>query len=227
MVANSVTWNMQGGNDSLDNKWNKFVKQLVREKTYVCLQEAGKLPASNVSDEDPPPGDDSIDENYQWRYVKWNIGTRDRPEDVYVFWMLRSASQVRVSLAICSKAKADRLLFINPVIANGRPSIGIELGPDRVYTLHALSSGGGDAPGLVRAIAGGPQPWYALGDYNREPNSWEGKLPEGSIIDPPDKATQQSGKKLDYMISFAPGGVEPTTGKVGDFWSDHAPVFYD
>ncbi|MCL6753327.1 hypothetical protein KBT16_21090 [Nostoc sp. CCCryo 231-06] len=224
VTASMVTWNMQGGNDSLDNKWNAYVKPLVNTYAYVCLQEAGALPSSNVSDEQPPQWlkISPPPPNYRWRYVKWNIGTQTRPENVYILWLESDPNGGRVNLAICSKTQPNDLIYIAPGLPNGRPSIGMHIGRDHVYTLHAFSGGGGDAAGLITNINNAAQPWYALGDYNREP-TWT--TPVG-IICPPDKPTQQSGGKLDYMVQFETPAVTGLVQPEGAIWSDHAFVTY-
>lgn len=228
-VPIAVTWNMQGGNDSLDSKWNKFVKQLVKNYTYVCLQEAGALPLEHVTDEQVPPWVTTQPPDHaEWRYVKWNIGSTSRPENVHIFWLKKAHTNVRVSLAICSlKLRPQGLIYVHSGFDHTRPSIGFQFGPDHVYTLHGVSPGGNDTPRLITNISNGPQPWYALGDYNREPQTLN---PPSGTLCPPNKetyVTQQGEKrKYDYMVRF---GNLPETGKVqleGPTWSDHAYVTY-
>lgn len=233
MAVSMVTWNMQGKSDNLDDKWVKHVKELVRNYKFVCLQECGKIPESIQRETPQPPpnawpqwGRTPPPANLKVEYVVWNIGSQERPDLVYIFWAETDPQGGRVNLAVCSKNAPTGLLYAPGLQPNGRPSIGIEVHPDNVYTLHAFSPGGNDAPTLITNISSGPQPWYALGDYNREP-TW---TPPAGTLCPPDKETYvtQNGekKKLDYMVRF---GTEAETGRAqpeGPIWSDHAFVLY-
>lgn len=227
-TASMVTWNMQGANDEFGNKWNQYVEQLVKNHDYICLQEAGPLPSGNISNEQPPPWLTVAPPNnrYEWKYVKWNVGTRSRPVNVYILWLRSYSSSNRVNLAVCSKTQPDHLIYIPPGLSTpkARPSIGMHIEPYHVYTLHGLSGSGNDTPALIRKISRIAAPWYALGDYNREPQTW---TPPDGVICPPDKPTHEGEKKLDYMVR---SGSEAETGEVqpaGATWSDHAFVTYD
>jgi cytolethal distending toxin subunit B len=219
-IMSIVTWNMQGGTNSIDSKWTMYVKQLVRSFDVVCLQEAGALPRTALIAVAPgwnlvPP----MGVNTQ--YVTWNIGTTSRPEIVYILWVNTDPKGGRVNLAICSKIAPTGLLYAAPGLANGRPSIGMVIGGNNYYTLHAFSGGGGDAGGLITNINAGPGPWFALGDYNRMPN-WG--VTAGTIC-PPNGQTHQGGGFLDYMVKFASGTVNGQVQQIGS-WSDHYYVGY-
>jgi hypothetical protein len=230
-----VTWNMQGGNDTLDNKWFKYVKQLVSKYTYVCLQECGNIPDSIKRETPQPPPNawprwlnTQPPQNLKVDYVVWNLKSEGRdPVLVYILWAETDVNGHRVNLAVCSKMGPDELIYVPPGLANGnsRPSIGLHVNPDHVYTLHGLSGSGNDTPGLITTISTSNSllPWYALGDYNREPQTW---TPPAGVICPPDRPTQQSGGMLDYMVQFGNlveiGKAQPE----GPIWSDHAFVVF-
>lgn len=216
-----VTWNMQGGTDSIESKWTKYVQQLVNKFNVVCLQEAGALPKTAVSAAPPPWATAAPPAGFNLEYANWNIGTSSRPKNVYILWGNSDPNGNRVNLAICSLAAPAALLYAAPGLPNGRPSLGMQFGADNVYTLHAFSGGGGDAAGLVTNINGGPAAWFALGDYNRAP-TWA--VPAG-VVCPPDKPTHQSGGKLDYMVKSA-GPIQTGQVQQEGSWSDHFFVAY-
>lgn len=218
----TVTWNMQGGTNTTESKWVTFVTQLVNAYDVVCLQEAGALPASAVGAISPgwitmaPPA------GFVWQYATWNLGTIGRPRIVYILWGNSDPTGNRVNLAVCSLIPPTWLLYGAPGLAGGRPSLGMQILGDNVYTLHAFSGGGGDAGGLITNINGGPAPWFALGDYNRDPTTW---APPAGVLCPPDGPTHQGGGKLDYMVKSA-GAAQTGQVQTDGPWSDHLYVVY-
>ena len=154
-------------------------------------------------------------------YVKWNLDSETRPQTAYILWAEQDPRGHRVNLAICSKIQPSGLLYADPGLPNGRPSIGMQVGPDNVYTLHGFSGNGNDTPGLVTNISGGPAPWYALGDYNREPQVW---TPPAGTLCPPNRPTHNQ-EKYDYMVWWT---NQTRDGDVqqGGSWSDHLYTAY-
>src|SRR5262249_18723974 len=92
--------------------------------------------------------------------------------------------------------------------------------------IHASSSGGGDAPTLLNDINNavnqmGQYRWFALGDYNREPQG--GGLPfSGCPSNAPTYPATDPKKYYDYMMN---GSGMQLSGVVKDIQlSDHLPV---
>jgi hypothetical protein len=101
-----------------------------------------------------------------------------------------------------------------------------------VFTLHALSGGGNDAPGLIQnidALVNGiplQLQWCAAGDFNREPSTW---APAAGAIMPPNNITRPAnGVKIDYCVQF-PAPQQVGAGFVISTFvvSDHYPVICD
>ncbi|WP_435106948.1 hypothetical protein [Arhodomonas sp. AD133] len=215
---------MQGGTDSIESKWNKYVNQLVQHIDYICLQEAGALPQTSTPAPGPVPGwaTAAPPAAFAWQYHIWNIGTQSRPKNVHILWGQTDTAGNRVNLAICSLIAPGALLYAPPGLAGGRPAMGMQFAPlVNIYTLHAFSGGGGDAGGLITNIGAGPAPWFALGDYNRAP-TW---APPLGVLCGPDAPTHQGGGELDYMIKSG-GGIQTGEVQQGGSWSDHFYVAY-
>ncbi len=224
---------MQGATGFRESKWNTDVKRLFLNlgADIICLQEAGVPPATAISFPFPgwiAGGDPGI----PWAFLQWNLGTRSRPKFVYIFWIQCDPGANRNNLAIVSKQQPNAVVVVNGGIPGARPAIGIQLFIDgvavNIYSLHAFSGGGGNAPALLNNIHAVGGPWFALGDYNRDPGTWahvalppgtNGCPHNGSITHP------SSGTNLDYaFINPAPS----VKGVVLDNFivSDHYPVGY-
>lgn len=169
------TWNLQGSSASTENKWNVSVRQLITGDNPVdilMVQEAGSVPTSaRPTGRMIQPGGTPIQE-----YV-WDLGTRSRPRSVFIYYANIDAGARRVNLAIVSGRQADEVFVISqstiaPEVS--RPVIGIRLGNDVFFNIHALARGGGDAAALVTAVhdhfVGQPSiNWLIAGDFNRDP----------------------------------------------------------
>ena len=169
------TWNLQGSSASTENKWNVSVRQLITGDNPVdilMVQEAGSVPTSaRPTGRMIQPGGTPIQE-----YV-WDLGTRSRPRSVFIYYANIDAGARRVNLAIVSGRQADEVFVISqntiaPEVS--RPVIGIRLGNDVFFNIHALARGGGDAAALVTAVHDRfvDQPnlnWLIAGDFNRDP----------------------------------------------------------
>lgn len=173
---NVGTWNLQGAFTSAESKWAVIVRRLMYSSTdflnVLMLQEAGSVPATATPTERHiQPGGTPVRE-----YI-WQVGTRSRPRSVYIYHADIDVGARRVNLAIVSDRMADEVYVINQTsIApeTSRPALGIRIGNDAFFTVHALANGGGDAAALVTAIHDNfnnmPDITYLIaGDFNREP----------------------------------------------------------
>ena len=105
------------------------------------------------------------------------MGIRSRPRSVFIYYANIDVGARRVNLAIVSGRQADEVFVISqstiaPEVS--RPVIGIRLGNDVFFNIHALARGGGDAAALVTAVHDRfvDQPnlnWLIAGDFNRDP----------------------------------------------------------
>jgi cytolethal distending toxin subunit B len=222
---------MFGGRDGVESKWTKGVTQLLRkpvEADVVCLQECGALPG-HIGPGAAPPWNVNI-ANVQWVYCTW---TPFR-ETFNVLWIQTDPAGNRVNLALCSPGEPAGLLYANPGLAGGRPAIGFRVANPQidVFTLHAFSGNGNDAPGLIQNIDGVVNgiplnfAWCAAGDFNREPGTWV--PPAGAILAPNAITRPASNAEYDYCVQF-PVPQMLTEGYVitGLHMSDHEPVVYD
>ena len=171
------TWNLQGSSASTENKWNVSVRQLITGDNPVnilMVQEAGRVPATaRPTGRAIQPGGTPIEE------YTWDLGTRSRPHSVFIYYANIDVGARRVNLAIVSARQADEVFVIRqetiaPQVS--RPVIGIRLGNDVFFNIHALASGGGDATALVTAVhdhfLDSPNlNWMIAGDFNRDPAS--------------------------------------------------------
>lgn len=238
-----ATWNMQGSSASTESKWNVNIRQLVSGSSaadILLVQEAGSIPVSAVytgTVVQPVGVGIPIDE------FTWNLGTASRPNLVYIYYSRVDVGANRVNLAIVSRRRADEVIVIPPPTVASRPIIGIRLGNDAFFSVHALANGGTDAPAIVenvyRFFIGRPEiNWFIGGDFNRDPNSLSRAL-EPAVRDRtnivfPSGATQNSGGTLDYGVSgnsATTSFVAPAIAAVlmlanmrSQITSDHVPV---
>jgi hypothetical protein len=247
MPLNLVTWNMQGATGFGENKWRTDVTRLFRAGAQVVLlQECGNPPNSAGPVAVPPPflGGAGVPGGMNWSYLAWSIGSRRHPCDIGIYWVETDPGGHRCNLAIATVVFAavpgavipgNLICVPPPAVGPGqRPAIGIRVpyggGNIDLYTLHAISPGGPNAPGLLANINVVGPPWLAAGDYNRAPATWGGGggvLPAGAVVSNHngDATHPGSGTNLDYAIN-RPGGAVP--GQVMDNFvvSDHYPVYY-
>jgi len=230
---NFITWNMQGATGFRESKWTTDITRLLQMGAEVlCLQEAGVPPPTAVAI--PPPAwiANTAPAGIPWAFLQWNLGSRSRARYVYIFWMQTDPGANRNNLAIVSTQIPNGLIAVNGGLPGARPSIGIQMGIGgtnvNIYSLHAFSGGGGNAPNLINNINAVGGPWFALGDYNRPPVSWGGiALPPGTTGCPHNGRTTHpgSGTNLDYSFKNPGPAIE---GEVLDNFivSDHYPVLY-
>jgi hypothetical protein len=216
-----ATWNMQGGND---NKWNPGVVRLLNQgHDVIALQEAG--PGA--------PGSARHVRNY-WlngyrveQYTWSPLGSRGQVGTVTILFMQTQGGGGgdggRVNIALVTRATPRSVMVSRPAFAGSRPALGADVNGTVFWSVHASSrSHGSDAPRLINnmvSISGG-RPWAALGDWNREPESWDPGRNRGRRIIRPFTATHQGNHELDYMVvgmwelprfavaTFNPGGSD-------------------
>lgn len=151
----------------------------------------------------------------------WNTGSRSRPSDLYIYHFDRgrTGAASRINLAIASRIRAEEVIIVPPMASgiNTRPTLGIRIGDDYFFSMHAAASANNEAPQIVQYIDGymaatiqpnRPQAtWMIMGDYNRTPEqlsiSLEALSP--SLIQPyqvvsPNQMTQQSNRIIDYAV---------------------------
>lgn len=178
----SGTWNLQGSSAATESKWSVSVRQLIvgdNSLNILAVQEAGAVPASaRRTRRMIQPGGTPIEE-----YV-WELGTSTRPRAVFIYHADIDVGARRVNLAIVSDRQADEVFVVRQTAIapeTSRPAIGIRIGNDAFFNIHALANGGGDAGALVTAIhdtfSNRPEiSWMILGDFNRDPATLQAGL---------------------------------------------------
>ncbi|CNI06447.1 cytolethal distending toxin subunit B family protein [Yersinia vastinensis] len=151
----------------------------------------------------------------------WNVGTTRRPNDFYIYHFDRgrSGAASRINLAIVSRARAEEIIIVPPMASgnNTRPTLGIRLGNDYFFSIHAEARSNNEAPQIVQFINNymtstvqGTRPeasWIVMGDYNRTPDQLTAALDTLSPaltgqyqIISPNQMTQQSNRTIDYAV---------------------------
>lgn len=219
---NIVNWNMQGASHSTENKWNTGVSNLLSSGADVCsLQECGGVPASAQLIQANVAGIAGLD-MYTW-------GTQRTLK--YILFYPADPNGNRCNLAVVTKSaianpNTNGVLLYPAAAPIWRPVIGMSINGIGVFSIHAISPGGNDAPGLLNSVAGymGANAWTVSGDYNRDPSTMGGT----GIVCPPNQNTYSvtnPQSKLDYMIKSGGGAVygQVITSLI---LSDHYPVLY-
>ncbi|MEE3609117.1 cytolethal distending toxin subunit B family protein [Avibacterium paragallinarum] len=242
-----ATWNLQGSSAANENKWNVSVRQLITGEgaaDILAVQEAGVLPSSAMITERmvQPVGVGIPIHEYTW-----NLGTSSRPDNVFIYYSRVDVGANRVNLAIVSRIRADEVIVIPPPTVISRPIIGIRIGNDAFFSIHALASRGADSTAIVRAVFDyfNTRPeqrntnWMIVGDFNRVPSNLQRSLETSEPgvarhinIIAPTTPTQQSGGTLDYGIVGNSGSFIGTAiiasilfGQIrSQLLSDHRPV---
>ncbi|MGW1785279.1 pectinesterase family protein [Streptomyces sp. NPDC002143] len=236
-----ANWNMQGAQNSQDNKWQSGVRSLISQgHDVIALQEASQVPASaghlnNLGNIVPGPAID-----YRTFYSGLNNGRGWTPQRYewrpngsrggvwYIYFLQTDFGANRVNLAIVTSHRADSVHVARPAFATSRPALGIRIGDTYFWTVHALSGGGNDARALLENIesASTSYDWAAMGDFNRDPGNLT--VAQDMHIYRTHEATHYGGNgnnsELDYMVT---GQVVPAlTPGTTDLGSDHRAVFY-
>jgi len=205
---NVGTWNLQGSSASSESKWGISIRQLITGANpldVLMVQEAGVLPSTAMQTERMvQPGGIPIHE-----YI-WNLGTASRPNSVFIYYSRVDVGANRVNLAIVSRVQADEVFVLPPPTTASRPIIGIRIGNDAFFSIHALSRGGNDAGAIITAVdeffRNRPEiNWMVAGDFNREPSMLLRLVDfdvanRVNIVFPP-SFTQRSGGTLDYAVT--------------------------
>lgn len=253
----AITWNMQGANEQGTNgsqsKWTTVIPQMLSpyggNAEILALQEPGG-PLTNAI---PPPaaGAPAISgpgaATVPVQEFQLNFGTERRPKIFYIYYWDYSQ---RTNLAIISRSRAEEIIVFPTLLSGRRPVIGIRIGDDYFFNLHAGAHRNNEAPAQVIAIeqymaniingtprtAANPNAnWMIMGDFNREPVDLENHLPvpppgtQRRIIYNGRSATQTSGRELDYAVAggaTVPGGGPAflSVATLMNHMSDHVGV---
>lgn len=220
------TWNLQGASARTESKWNISVRQLITGNNPVnilMVQEAGSLPSTAVrTGRMVQPGGTPVEE------FTWNLGTASRPREVFIYYAPLDVGARRVNLAIVSDRRADEVFVVyqNSIAPQtSRPALGIRIGNDAFFSIHALANGGGDAAALITAVhdSFSSMPninWMVAGDFNRSPASLQSgldtRVTNNIRIISPNSATH-SGQTEDRTLDYAVIGrtdMTPTTASL-------------
>ncbi|CAM3222427.1 hypothetical protein BZK31_01710 [Pseudomonas floridensis] len=251
-----ATWNMQGTSETSNTKWRTKVLELARANDVVAIQEAGVSPFSSrlitrLSLQD------QFGTAYRVDQLIWEAGTASRPETYHVFFL--DVQRLRVNLAIVVPANRDIDVRDMVVVSDGlpdsngapvtRPALGVQIrrqsavNPETVtvFSFHAISGGGPNAPRMLREISWHTQtPYILVGDFNRDPRVSNTAYParRGNWISPPDIAqlVMANGSThpstapqamLDYAVANGTSET-PRSGRIDTMGpSDHLAVSYE
>ncbi|MEI5103820.1 endonuclease/exonuclease/phosphatase family protein [Streptomyces sp. PmtG] len=224
-----LAWNMQGGGDEDGPaaKWQTLFN-LMRDRRVdmATLQESGVAPrgathlrnvAATMTHARPEP----ITEVEVHRYG----GTGTRPQ-FYLYRIAWDDGGHRVNQAILMRQLADEVLLV-PRRGDGlRPMLGVRLGDDLVFTIHAGANNGPDAAAQAEDAwnyaQGRNLNLVVAGDFNRIPEDLD--VPEGMYPENTGEATHRSGRELDYMLTNEDRPSPPSVVRVVN--SDHEPVLF-
>jgi len=194
------SWNMQGEMGGGESRWHTGGQQMLRDGVQVAaLQEAGNAPPASshwTHRVFPTPG---VTEH------RWNIGTRDRPDNVYIYW--GDTGQQRNGLAILSRERAHDAaqLAVNSPF-NSRPMLGVQFGNDWYFTAHARAHGehhANDAEDIIETVrqtmADRPEDWMVIADFNNNPGRMPVRLQDHIIA--ANAPTQEGGGELDFAYT--------------------------
>ncbi|ANI31790.1 hypothetical protein PL78_18445 [Yersinia entomophaga] len=266
-----ATWNIQGaGSGAASNsKWvsgiaNMFLRENIQ---VVAIQEAGARPPSACPYPSPgTPGGIDLQRiaggapnrvNPQRRGVisdveesLWQPGGR-RGGNIYIYHIDHDTNAHRVNIAIASRIRADEVLIIPPLETgpNARPTLGIRIGNDYFFSLHAGAHQHNEAAMIVQFIdnymANSVLPrraeatWILMGDFNQSPDSLRASLslPGTTMLNTyhvvdPNVPTHQGGNTLDYAVLGAATGTVrlfavPLIAAMMTYMSDHIAVRFN
>lgn len=230
-----ISWNMQGAKGG-DSRWTRDVRRMIDQSDFVILQECGAPPAgaklivpkTKFFGGLPPHLTGKV------KAGLWNVGTRNRPLEVYMLWCNADTGGNRCNLAILSwQIPFGLLCRVNPIMVSKRPMLGLVFPTFVLANIHAFATGGADGPKFIQDLLTitATKEWFCAGDYNRNPIKWNVPLAgspnyyaSGQLWFP-GMATHDGRKILDYGVCSQPRTphdiVEAMTDMVG---SDHRPV---
>lgn len=225
----TLTWNMQGSlGNSYDSKWG-IVSRLLNDSDLgidiCCLQECGRTPERFGLQQYAlgPNGPYYFQGGHNFR-------THYRPNNCDVVYYPWDTGGGRCNLAIVSNipVRAVNLLYSGGR-AQHRPILCADLGNIAVASIHAMSGGGNDAPGLITSFSNSAGnaglPWMSFGDYNRDPATMVGQVLNSTVVSS-GQATHSGGNELDYAICVNGLGLN-CAGTLDVSASDHLPVVFD
>jgi hypothetical protein len=228
---NIGTWNMQGKGTEGDvvNKWTSHMPSLLQGSGYpprppldvCCLQEAGTSPAGA----EVAPGLSTC--TWENSGITWYI--------TFYAWVSQSLSSSgepnRCSLAVISRTKPENTAVV-PRRSEWRPMLFCLFDGLWIGSIHCISGGGPDGPGLVKQAStyfGWDKKIFIAGDFNRSPEALFEKLQIDVKIIPPNGPTHFSGAaghRLDYAVTNLQDGASPDIGTVTGIASDHSAVVF-
>lgn len=239
-----ATWNLQGSSAQSESKWNVNVRQMISGAGAVdvlMIQEAGSAPATSID-----TGRVINSPGIPIRELTWNLGSNSRPQQVFIYFAQVDVFAGRVNLAIVSQRRADEVIVLPPPSTASRPIIGIRIGADAFFTVHALANRGVDSPAIINSVfnffRNSHRPeiqatnWMIGGDFNRDPDTLrraiETPARNNTVILSPSDPTQRSGGVLDYAVVGNAIAFTPPTLRAGLLFgeratqisSDHYPV---
>jgi cytolethal distending toxin subunit B len=227
---NPVTYNMQGASQDTTPKWSSDIPGLLNHDV-IALQEAGPVPPLDPGGVFSYQGTLASASGLRVYHYLRNFGTRTRTNFRHVYFMETDPNGHRVNLAMVTQNPADATWFVGSTFAGSRASFGLRFGNTIFFTVHGLSGGGNDVPGMVNSIADATQragrDYAIMGDFNRDPASLDGRLRASAHIYRSGRVTQQSGGELDYMVASRDMGALGLLyqGHIpGGFSADHYPV---
>lgn len=200
------------------------------------------------------PGGRGVEPNKVREFIL-NLGSSTRPRDFYIYQFDngRTDAASRINLALVSRVRADEVIIIPPMARgdNTRPTLGIRIGDDYFFSVHARAVGNNEAPQIIQFIdnymtstvqSNRPTAtWIVMGDYNRTSEALTTSLqaPIPRLTHPyqiasPNQATQQSNRTIDYAVMgrLNQGGVGggvitvPLIAALLTYASDHMAVQY-
>ncbi len=241
----AATWNMQGASHATESKWYTAVRTLVTTDNVevLALQEAG-TPAPAATLMDPlsanpsagapvlsnPDGVTTPIEEYRWVVAS----RRAQHPNRWIYFSRNDNGANRVNVAIVTRERANEVVILPPPARydSARPILGVRIGADYYFTVHASANAGSDAGAIVNRIyeyfarSGNTRSqWMIMGDFNRPPfiprpsrpnvlglsTLLENNYPRAFLsirVVSQDQATQASGGILDYaVIGQYQGGI--------------------
>ncbi|SHH31528.1 pectinesterase family protein [Streptomyces sp. 3214.6] len=244
-----ANWNMQGAQNSQDNKWQSGVRSLINSgHDVIALQEAGQVPNtagrwdSQNNQMLPGPAHDfgtwftSLRNGQGWTVQRYDWRPGGSRLGVWnIYFMQTDFGANRVNLAIVTRNRADRVNVARPAFTNAngqatsRPALGVRFGDTYFWTVHTLSGGGNDAPRLLANIqsASSTYHWAAMGDFNRQPATLPSLGANVHIYNtgqPTHYGGNGNNNELDYMVSS--DDIVSFVPGTTDLGSDHRAVFY-
>lgn len=256
-------WNMQGKCAQGESKWVMALPNLMAGTVTVgdltinvgipmdvlALQEAGLPPIAGTR---PVPAGmrPPVQRNgaIAPEFFTWRPGSRF--EEHHLYFLRTDPTGRRCNLAIMTRERANLVITLPPPLGRGREILGVRIGDDFYFDIHARSGVRGAAFENVRAIYDfmaanyRGQEFRILGDFNEEPSVLQddiarfGAIANNVTVVFNNRATHQVGRTLDYgvfgRVPMANQPVwnqpqvqpTPTPGIANVGPSDHWPVLY-